>query len=74
MKRTVGRWTAIQGKLDVSNRGEDPKPDNELWDWIEYRTDGQSYRREVAIRLTKAQEERVLLAESQLEPGQEATT
>lgn len=67
MKRTVGRWTAIQNTL--------PKNDQlsieDLWDLIERRTWGKRGYSQVAIKLTKAQEKLCLEAETHLAPNEE---
>jgi hypothetical protein len=68
MKRTVGRWTAIQNRLSKDPEDEDA---DDLWDLIEYRTWGKLGQSKIAIRLTKKQEAMVLDAETRLGPNEE---
>lgn len=71
MKRTVGRWTAIQTKLGATDDGDTPA--NRLWDWIERRTYGKPGQSQVAINLNheKGWAELFAQAEKELPEGAE---
>jgi hypothetical protein len=60
VKHTVGRWTAIQNKLEKTEAGDD------LWDLIEVRTWGKRGQSLISIALTPEQQGLVEEAESRL--------
>lgn len=72
MKRTVGRWTAIQNKLGAKDGVDDPA--GRLWDWIESRTYGKLGQSQVAVNLKHEPEWEGLVeaAEAQLGAKEEA--
>jgi hypothetical protein len=61
MKATVVEWTQIQNKTNDDAQG------NALYDKIEHRTFGKRWQQEVAIALTKREQELVDEAKAKVE-------